>query len=290
MKFWTGLIFQPMDELRELARAAERAGFTGITLGGHIVTNVEKRPDETYPYRGHGRGVFSQETEWPDPITTMAMLAEATTTLRFTTSIYVLPLRDPFAVAKQLSTAAVFSNNRVTLGIGAGWQKSEFEALSQDFHTRGKRTDEMLEVMRKLMSSEDVEHHGRFYNFDWLHMLPAPSEPVPIYVGGETDAALRRAARNDGWIGTTYNDDAELVAMLGRLEAARRAENALDKPFEIMIGNKTQPDEALLARWEELGVTSAMASPFMRSAEVEHVHSLEEKICLIEEFGARFIR
>lgn len=232
--------------------------------------------------------MFSQETEWPDPITAMAMLAEATTTLRFTTAIYVLPLKDPFSVAKQLSTAAVFSGNRVTLGIGAGWQASEFKVLGQDFHTRGSRTDEMLEVMRKLMSGEDVEHHGRFYDFDWLHMLPAPTRPVPIYVGGESDPALRRAARNDGWIGTAYTDE-ELAAILGRLAAARRAEGRKADAFEIIIGSKGAPDAERFRKWEALGVTGVMASPWMQSAEPGSPLTLDERIRAIEAFGARFI-
>lgn len=289
MKFWMGLQFTPMDELRELAQAAEKAGFTGITLGGHVVTHVERKPGENYPYRGHGRGVFSQETQWPDPITTMAMLAESTSTLKFTTTVLVLPLYNPFTIAKQLSTAAVFSNNRVTLGIGVGWQASEFRVLGQDFHTRGQRTDEMLEVMRKLMSGEDVEHHGRFYDFGWLHMLPSPTEPVPIYVGGESDAALRRAARNDGWIGTTYTLD-ELDVILGRLRAAREAEGAPGKDFEIIIGSKDAPDDGLYRKWEEMGVTSAMASPWMQSAEPDSTITLDQKLRTIEEFAAKFIR
>ncbi|MCB2072318.1 MAG: TIGR03619 family F420-dependent LLM class oxidoreductase [Novosphingobium sp.] len=289
MKFWMGLQFQPLDDLKPLARAAEQAGFTGITLGGHVITHVERKPGENYPYRGTGKGVFSQETQWPDPITTMAMLAEVTQTLRFTTTVLVLPLYNPFTIAKQLSTAAVFSDNRVTLGIGVGWQASEFKVLQQAFHTRGRRTDEMLEVMRKLMSGQDVEHHGEFYDFDWLHMLPAPSEPVPIYVGGESDAALRRAARNDGWIGTTYDDEL-LAKTLGRLEAARRAEGSLDRDFLVMVGEKRKPDLDLYRKLEDMGVNSMMASPWMQADEPDAQFTLEEKLRAVEDFGKRFIR
>jgi len=288
MKFWMGLMFQPMEELVPLAQAAEAAGFAGITLGGHIITNVECKPGETYPYRGTGRGVFSQETQWPDPITTMASLARVTTSLRFTTTIYVLPLRDPFSVAKQLSTAAVLSGNRVTLGIGVGWQESEFRALGQDFHTRGKRTDEMLEVMAKLMSGEDVEHHGEFYDFDWLHMLPAPSEPVPIYVGGESDAALRRAARHDGWIGTTYDDEL-LAATLARLEAARRAEGSAGRDFEVIVGEKLPASRDLYRRREDAGVTAMMTSPWLQPDEPSAQFTLDQKLAAIAKFGDRFI-
>lgn len=289
MKFWMGLVFTPTAELKELALTAERAGFTGVTFSSHLVTHVERKPGEKYPYRGHGRGVFSQQTEWPDPFITMATLAAATTTLRFTTSIFVLPLRDPFVVAKQLSSLAVFSDNRVSLGVGAGWQESEFRILGQDFHTRGRRMDEMLEVMGELMSGEDVEHHGRFYDFDWLHMLPAPTKPVPIYVGGESDAALRRAARHDGWIGTKYTME-ELETILGRLNEARREAGTLDRDFEIFIGSNRVTDIDTFRRWEDMGVTSVLASPWMDSAEPGSQFTLEEKCRCIEEFGARFIR
>lgn len=289
MEYWMGLAFAPVAELKDLARAAEQAGFAGVVFSSHLVTHVERKPGETYPYRGHGRGVFSQQTEWPDPLVTMAMLAEATTTLRFSTSIFVLPLHDPFTVAKQLSTLAVFSDNRVTLGVGAGWQESEFKILHQDFQTRGKRMDEMLEVMRKLMSGEDVEHHGRFYDFDWLHMLPAPTKPVPIYVGGESDAAIARAARQDGWIGTSYTTE-ELAIILDRVEAARRHAGTLDRPFEIHVSVKNAVADAdLYRRWEEMGVTRIGAAPWMISAEPGNPLTLEEKIRRIEDFGARFI-
>ena len=156
-------------------------------------------------------------TPWPDPWVTIAFLAGQTTTLRFFTNIYVLPARPPVAVAKLVGTAAVLSGNRVALGIGMGWMEEEFEAMEQPFAGRGRRADEMLDVIRTLWTGEVVEHHGAHYDLPPLEVQPVPSEPVPVWVGGTSDAALRRAARNDGWISDLHTTD-ELRAIRARID------------------------------------------------------------------------
>ena len=153
-----------------------------------------------YPYTATGERRWEPFTPWPDPVVAIASMAAVTERLNFFTSVYVMPLRSPFAVAKAWGTLAVMSGNRVALGIGMGWMEEEFEMMEQPFARRGKRGDEMLEVLRTLWSGGWVEHHGEFYDFDKLEMSPAPTAPVPIFVGGLSEAALRRAARNDGWI------------------------------------------------------------------------------------------
>src|SRR5207237_9456327 len=102
----------------------------------------------------------------------------------FLTNGYGLPMRPPFAVAKMVATAAVLSQNRVALGVGMGWNAQEFDLMGQPFRQRGKRADEMLEVLAKLWAGGWVEHHGEFYDFDRVEMTPAPTAPIPVYVGG----------------------------------------------------------------------------------------------------------
>ena len=126
-------------------------------------------------------------THWPDPWVTIGFLAGHTTTLRFFTNIFVLPPRPPVAVAKLAGTAAALSGNRVALGIGMGWMEEEFEAMGQPFAGRGKRADEMIEVLRTLWTGEVVEHHGEFFDLPPLEIQPVPTEPVPIWVGGTSE-------------------------------------------------------------------------------------------------------
>ena len=173
---------------------------------------------------------------WPDPWVTIAFLAGQTTTLRFFTNIYVLPARPPVAVAKLVGTAAVLSGNRVALGIGMGWMEEEFDAMEQPFAGRGRRADEMLDVIRTLWTGEVVEHHGAHYDLPPLEVQPVPSEPVPVWVGGTSDAALRRAARNDGWISDLHTTD-ELRAIRARIDGFRREYGRDHLPF-AMVGRQ----------------------------------------------------
>ena len=178
-----------------LARAAEEAGFHGVLLSDHLF--FPEKLHSRYPYSPDGKPGFDGDTVFPEVWTSIAAMAAATTRLHFSTLVFVLPLRNPLEVAKTLGTLSLLSGGRVALGCGAGWIREEFEQLGVDFSTRGKRFDEMIAVMRALWRGGMVEHHGRFFDFGRIQMSPAPRAPVPIYVGGLSDAgaAPRRPAR-----------------------------------------------------------------------------------------------
>lgn len=286
MKFWQGLMFLPTEELVEIARCAERTGFAGVVLSDHIVTYQQQT--EAYPKREDGKIFWGEQTHWPDPWIAISAMAQATARLQFTTAVYVLPLRDPFGVAKTLSTLAVMSDNRVALGAGIGWQKAEFELLGQEFHNRGARADEALEVIRKLTTGANVSHAGRFFNFPSLCMSPAPSQPLPIYIGGESDAALRRAARHDGWIGTQYNSE-QLLKILERLQRARRSEGTERNGFEVLVGVSEPPSRDLFKQLEDLGVTGVMTSSWPQQENLHCDLPLSEKLNYIETFARNHI-
>ena len=161
--------------------------------------NLEELTTE-YPYTADGNRRWEPFTPWVDPLVAIGALGAVTERLRFFTNIYVLPMRNPFPVAKSVATASAFTGGRVSLGVGMGWCEEEFDLLDAQFRKRGARADEMLEVLEELWTGEWVEHHGEFYDFPRLEMTPAPPGEIPIYVGGLSDAALRRAARHDGWI------------------------------------------------------------------------------------------
>jgi probable F420-dependent oxidoreductase len=277
VRFWQSLIFAPPAQLGPLARCAEELGFEGVVLPDHVAL-PEKRATR-YPY-----GDFDLDPAYPflDPWPAIAAMAAVTHRLRFATYVYVLPMRDPFSVAKTVATAAILSNDRVVLGAGVGWLREEIELLGHDFETRGRRTDEMLEVLRQFWERGEAELHGEFYDFGRVHMQPAPRRPIPVYVGGHSDAALRRAARCDGWMGLDF-PASEIPDVMRRIRAARRALDRERAPFDVMLAPREQPDRALCRELEAQGVTSILAqSPALLGAELA---SLDAKRRFMERFA-----
>jgi alkanesulfonate monooxygenase SsuD/methylene tetrahydromethanopterin reductase-like flavin-dependent oxidoreductase (luciferase family) len=152
-------------------------------------------------------------------------MAAATSRLRLGTGVFVGPLRQPIALAKAVSTAAVLSHDRVVCGLGAGWMREEFDAAGEDFHTRGQRLDEITSILRQLWTGDMVEHTGPYYTFGPVQMLPAPVSPIPIWIGGNAPAAKGRAVGHDGWIGAFHDVDqavADLDDVTSRLRSVER--------------------------------------------------------------------
>jgi len=260
MQFWQALAFTEADQLVEVAKTCEAVGFDGVLLGDHIL-HFERR-DPAYPYSADGQPPFSAETDWPDCWSVIGMLGAVTQRLRFLTFVYVLPLRHPIEVAKATATAATFCEGRVCLGAGAGWMHEEFDVLGVDFHTRGKRFDESIAVLRKLWTGETVEHHGRFFDFPRVQMRPVPRQPIPLYIGGATPAALRRAARlGDGWLspGQTLEQALETLARLRQLrtEVGRGQDR-----FETIMVLNGPPQLDSLKRLQDAGVDGVVHYAF----------------------------
>ena len=260
MKFWQVVSFSEPEQLVGIARAAEEAGFHGVMVSDHLF--FPGKLESKYPYSADGKPAFDGTTPFPDAWTTIAAMAAATDRIRFCTMVYILPLRHPLEVAKTVGTAALLSGGRVALGCGAGWIREEFDALEVPFETRGARMSEMIEVMRKAWSGRMVEHRGRFFDLGPLQMSPPPPAQVPIYVGGLSKAAFRRAAHlGDGWIGTgqTPEQATELVGELARL---RREAGRGQESFETIVPLVVPPDRDVLKRLGDAGVTSTTVWPF----------------------------
>ena len=261
MKFCQSMMFAPADQFVALAHAAEDAGFDQVSLSDHVFYPSDL--SSKYPYTPDGTPSFQPETPWPDVWVTIGAMSSVTTRIRFVTHVYVLPARNPFVVAKAVATAAFLSGGRVDLGIGAGWMREEFDAMEQPFDRRGKRMDEMIEVLRALWRGGAVEHHGEFYDFAPLTMSPPPPAPVPILVGGHSDAALRRAARvGDGWMGVYYDLDA-LEGYLAKLHEELDAAGRAGQPFEITTSVLALPTRDVVERLESLGVTTLLTSAWL---------------------------
>ena len=260
MKFVIPTAFSPTSQFCEMAILAEQNGIDVVAISDHVAhpEHIASR----YPYTADGSIRWTEDTAWPDPWVSIGAMAAVTSRLHFVTNIYVLALRNPFLAAKAIATAAALSGDRVALGVGVGWCKEEFAFAGQDFHTRGKRTDEMIEVMRKLWTGDYIEHAGRFYQFGRVRMLPAPAATVPIYGGGLSEPALRRAARLDGWISDLHTSAelAEIAATLRRYRAEIGREAA---PFDLIAACVDAFDADSIRRLGDTGVTHYATAPWI---------------------------
>src|SRR5271156_469337 len=259
MKFYVSSAFLDTREIVEIAKAADDLGYDGIGIPDHIV-NLEtlKTP---YPYTKDGQRLWQAFTEWPDPWVLAGALAQVTTRLRFVTTVYIPAMRNPYSAAKAIGTAAYLADGRVEFGIGVGWCADEFALMEQPFSDRGKRTDEMLELMQKLWSPGWAEFDGEFYQTPRLEMEPTPPR-IPVYVGGLSEIALRRAARYDGWIGDLIKTD-RAIAAAARLRELR-IENGLSvDDFAILTPLTDAFTVADYQRAEDAGITGILTMPWM---------------------------
>lgn len=260
MRFWLVLMaVSELDQLVELARHAEHCGFHGVTYADHLI--MPTKIDTPYPYSASGEMFWPADAPWPDPWITLSLLGAETTDLMLATNIYLAGLRDPFTVARMVSTAAVFTSGRVICGVSAGWLKEEFDAAGIDFASRGRRLDDIIDISRKLWAGETLTHHGEFFDFDSVILRPVPPAPVPIWVGGKAGPALRRAAANDGWLGLPGTVDDNL-AIARRLYDLRRDMSLPAAGFRPCI-SLTEPLTASAAsRLNEGGIDDMTVIPW----------------------------
>jgi probable F420-dependent oxidoreductase len=263
VKFWFAVMHVEPSEVLALAPWAEELGYEGILVADHLV--FPERIESKYPYSASGVPKWERATAWLDAWVAIGAMAAVTTRLRFSTNVYVAPARHPLIVAKAVSTAATLSGGRVALGAGVGWMREEFVALGQSFERRGRRMDEMIEVLRLLWTGEMVEHHGEFFDLPAMQMSPPPPGPIPIWIGGHSDVAVRRAIRADGWIGSLYSLD-EAVRRTEEVMAARRRAGTTGD-FEVLVALAGPPDDLdAYRRLEDAGVTGVMCAPHLTMA------------------------
>jgi probable F420-dependent oxidoreductase len=285
MKFWQSTAFNDPTELVEIAKGAEEAGFEGVLVSEHLFVPAEYEP--AYLYTESGRPDFDTNTPFPDPWISIASMAAATKRVRFCTLVNILPLHHPLEVAKTLATLALFSDNRVILGAGAGWMKEEFEALGVDFKSRGKRFNEMMDVMRKLWTGEVVDHSGDHFQFPALAQKPAPTKPIPIAIGGASKAALKRAATlGDGWVGAGNTPD-EAAEILNTLNTLRKEAGRENEPFENIVPLTTPPNPDDYKRLSGLGAHGTVNYPFAYTIGPDA--TLQQKLDMMKQFGDNVI-
>src|SRR5581483_9152512 len=268
-----------------LAKAAEAAGYTAMTIPDSLAYPFES--GAKYPYTPDGSREFLHDKPFIEAFVLAAALGAVTTTLRFNFFVLKLPVRPPALVAKQAGSLAALIGNRVGLGVGTSPWPEDYELMGVPFAKRGKRIDECIEIIRGLTTGDYFEFHGEFYDIPKTKMTPAPTEPIPILIGGHADAALRRAARADGWM-HGGGDPAELDRLLARVKRFREEEGK-DGPFEIHVISTDGFTLDGVKRLEDKGVTDVIVGfrvPYIIGPDTE---PLDTKIRNLERFAEKVI-
>lgn len=239
-----------------LARAADEAGYDGFLVPDSIVYPFES--EARYPYTADGNREFLLDKPFLEPFSLIPALGAVTERIRFVVSVLKLTVRHPVLVAKQVASTAVLTGDRLTLGVGTSPWPEDYLATGVPFERRGRRADEMLDILDGLLTGDWFEYHGELFDVPKLRQCPAPARKVPILVGGHAEAALRRAAtRADGWI-HGGGDPAELPRLLERLHQLRREAGREADPFEVHVISLDAFTVDGIRRLEELGVTDVI--------------------------------
>ncbi len=264
MKFCIPYPFVPAEHLLPMAKAADEVGFDSLAKSDavffpeHVSVSYHGSPD--------GKRYWSPDTPSVEPFVALAALAAVTSRIRLTTNVVKLPIRDPLLVAKQTASVAVLSNNRLSLGVGLSWVPEEFTFTRTEWRTRAARFEEMIAILQIACGGGGpkwIEYHGRHYDFDRLMISPSPQEPVPIIIGGHSEAAIRRAARiADGWVGGRQSTD-ELSASIELLQRYRRDFGTDTRPFSIAGQTLEKPTPALITQLERAGLTELQVLPWL---------------------------
>jgi len=269
-----------------LAKAADEAGYHSMTIADSIAYPFES--DSKYPYTPDGNREFLDGKEIVEAFVLTAALGAVTSRLRFNFFVLKLPIRHPALTAKQAGSLAMLTNNRLGLGVGTSPWPEDYELVGIPFEKRGKRMDECIEIVQGLTTGDYFEFHGEFYDIPKTKMSPAPTQPIPILVGGHADVALRRAAHLDGWMHGGGSSPEELDRLIARVKKFRE-EAGKTGPFEIHVISMDAYTVDGIKRLEDQGVTDAIVGfryPYISGPDTE---PLEKKIRNLERFAEKVI-
>jgi probable F420-dependent oxidoreductase len=280
-----GIVFPQMEisadrgGVKAFGQAAESLGFTHISSFDHVIgANLENRPDWKMMN-------YTLISEFQEPLVLFGFLSGVTESLGFSTSIMILPQRQTVLVAKQAATVDILCEGRFRLGIGTGWNEIEYESLNEDFKSRGKRSEEQIEVMRALWSNKPVDYKGEWHSIPDAGIAPLPiQQPIPVWLGGgATNVVLRRIARiSDGWMPQWQPND-ESLAELERVHGMARdfGRNPSDIGLDGRLPLRAENSDAWAegsAAWEAVGATHmsiVTMNDGLKGADA-HIRRLEE--------------
>jgi probable F420-dependent oxidoreductase len=271
-----------------LAVAAEEAGYHTYVVPDSIAYPEES--DSKYPYTADGDRRFLEDKPFIEPFPLVAAMGAVTTRLRFATFVLKLPVRQPVLVAKQASSVAALTGDRFSLGVGLSPWPEDFQITGTEWKGRGRRMDEMIEIIRGLCSGEYFHYDGEFYRIPSLKICPAPAARLPILVGGHAEPALRRAARlGDGWM-HAGGDPGELDACLERLRTLRAEAGREGEPFEVHVISLDGFSIDGVRRLEDKGVTDVVIGFRNAYTREPDTQTLDQKLEALRRFAEAVIQ
>lgn len=230
--------------IKDWTQTAEQLGYTHIVVYDHVLGVDPGRP-------GGWSGRYSKDRQFHEPMVLLGFMAACTSRIEFVTGILILPQRQTALVAKQAAEVAVLAPGRLRLGVGIGWNEVEYEALGMNFHDRGRREEEQIDVLRQLWDNEIVDYHGKWHRVPWAGINPRPSSPIPIWLGGNHELAIRRAARLcEGWFQPMFDPTDPDAAVKRRLLDVALQEAGRD-PATFGVEGWVNHDPATRGRWRE---------------------------------------
>ncbi len=274
------------DHYLPLARAAEAAGFHGISVPDSICYPQEA--SSQYPYNKDGSREFLESVPFVESLISVAAMAAVTETIEFATFVYKFAVRQAPVVAKQVQGIQVLSGNRFLFGVGISPWEEDFAVCDVPWEKRGQRLDEQIEIFRGLEKGEFFGYEGEIHHMPANKMCPVPSRPTPILIGGHAEPALKRAARaGDGWM-CAGADMKQLGTYIGRINQLRQEYGTAGKPFRIFTTGQDAFTKEGIAALEALGVTDVIIG-FRNVYEMEPDRPLQEKIAMLEWYAGEFI-
>jgi probable F420-dependent oxidoreductase len=274
------------DHYLPLARAVEAAGFQGITIPDSICYPQEA--SSKYPYNADGSREFLESVPFIESLIAVAAMAAVTEKIRFATFVYKLAVRQAAIVAKQVQSINVMSNNRFDFGVGISPWEEDFAVTQTPWAQRGKRLDEQIDIIRGLDSGDYFGYEGELHQMPANKMNPVPSQATPILIGGHTDVALRRAARNDGWMCAGADLD-ELRTYINKINGFREELGTADKPWKIFTTGQNAFTKDGIAELESIGVTDVVIG-FRDVYNMEPDADLDTKIQQLNWYAGEFIQ
>ncbi len=265
-----------------LAQAAEEAGYDGMVVPDSLCYPLVS--DSKYPFSPDHSREFLEDKPFIEPFSLIPAMGVVTERLRFITFVLKLPMRHPLLVAKQATSVAVMTNNRLALGVGTSPWPEDYDLCDVPWDGRGRRMDEAVDIVRGLSAGGYFEYHGEVYDLPPVKISPTPTEPLPILVGGHATPALRRAARSDGWL-HGGGDPADLPGLLERLSQLREEEGTSERPFEIHVISLDAYSIDGIRRLEEQGVTDVIVGFRWPYAEGPDTEGLQPKLDNLRRFA-----
>lgn len=255
--------------IRDFAQAAETIGYSHVLVYDHVLgATHDREPRLTGPY--------TENTPFHEVFVLLGYLAAVTSQIELVTGVVILPQRQTALVAKQAAEVDVLSRGRLRLGIGTGWNYVEYESLNEDFHNRGRRQEEQVEVMRKLWNEDVVDYKGKWHRIDRAGILPRPARSIPVWFGGLNDSALRRAAKVGDGIMPLIAPDETGRAVLDRVRGYLREYGRDPGSFGIEgftnLGAPPDRWRERLDAWREMGVTHCSVRTMNANLESPQAH------------------